>query len=43
VAPRLKEFLTYVLSREGQRDIVEDGMFIPINPSAARAELAKLQ
>lgn len=43
VAPRLKEFLSYVLSREGQRDIVEDGMFIPLNPQAARAELAKLQ
>jgi len=43
VPPRLKEFLTYVLSRDGQRDIVEDGMFIPLNASAAREQLAKLQ
>jgi phosphate transport system substrate-binding protein len=43
IAPRLKEFLTYVLSREGQRDIVEDGMFIPLNAQAAREQLAKLQ
>ncbi len=43
VAPRLREFLTYVLSREGQRDIAEDGMFIPLNPAAASEQLAKLQ
>ncbi len=43
VPPRLKEFLTYVLSRDGQRDVVEDGMFIPLIPDAAREQLAKLQ
>jgi phosphate transport system substrate-binding protein len=43
VAPRLKEFLTYVLSREGQRDVAEDGMFVPLNPAAAREQRAKLQ
>ena len=39
---RLKEFLKFVLSREGQQIIVEDGMFIPLNPEAVREELRKL-
>ena len=43
VPPRLKEFLTYVLSREGQQAIVDDGMFLPLTAEAARAELRKLE
>ena len=43
LAPRLKEFLTYVLSREGQQDVVNDGMYIPLNPGAARGQLKRLQ
>jgi phosphate transport system substrate-binding protein len=43
LAPRLKEFLTYVLSREGQRDVVSDGMYIPLNPEADREQLKKLE
>jgi phosphate transport system substrate-binding protein len=43
VPPRLKEFLSYVLSREGQQAILDDGMFIPLTPEAARAELRKLE
>ena len=39
---RLKEFLKFVLSREGQQIIVDDGMFIPLNPEAVREELRKL-
>ena len=41
--PRLKEFLTYVLSREGQQDIVEDGMYLPLTAAAAREQREKLQ
>jgi phosphate transport system substrate-binding protein len=41
--PRLKEFLTYILSREGQQDIVDDGMYLPLTAEAARAEREKLQ
>ena len=43
IAPRIKAFLTYILSREGQQAVVDDGMFIPLNPAIAAAEIAKLQ
>jgi phosphate transport system substrate-binding protein len=43
VPPRLKEFLAYVLSREGQQAVIDDGMFIPLTPEAAREQLAKLE
>ena len=43
IAPRIKAFLTYILSREGQEAVVEDGMYIPLNPAIAAAEIAKLQ
>lgn len=41
--PRLKEFLTYVLSREGQQGVADDGMFIPLTAGAAREQLRKLE
>lgn len=40
--PRLREFLAFILSREGQQAVAEDGMYIPLNPEAAQAELRKL-
>jgi len=43
MAPRLKEFLTFVLSRDGQQAIVDDGMYIPLNPTTAREQLRKLE
>jgi phosphate transport system substrate-binding protein len=43
ISPRLKEFLTYILSREGQQDVVDDGMYLPLNPDAAREQREKLQ
>ena len=43
VSPRLKEFLTFVLSREGQQAVADDGMYLPLNAGTARAELKKLQ
>ena len=43
ISPRLKEFLTYILSREGQQDVVDDGMYIPLNPEAVREQLKKLE
>ena len=42
LAPRLKEFLTFVLSREGQQAIVDDGMYIPLTAEEAREQLKKL-
>jgi phosphate transport system substrate-binding protein len=43
ISPRLKEFLTYILSREGQQDVVDDGMYLPLNPEAAREQREKVQ
>jgi phosphate transport system substrate-binding protein len=43
VPPRLKEFLAYILSREGQQAVAADGMYIPLSPEAAQAELKKLE
>ncbi|HVH72180.1 MAG TPA: substrate-binding domain-containing protein, partial [Candidatus Dormibacteraeota bacterium] len=41
--PRLLEFLKFVLSSNGQQIVVDDGMFIPLNPTAAREEERKLE
>ena len=43
ISPRLKEFLTYILSRQGQQDVVNDGMFIPLNPQIDREQREKLK
>jgi len=43
ISPRIKEFLTYILSRQGQQSVVEDGMYLPLNPEAVREERRKLQ
>lgn len=43
LAPRIKEFLTYILDRQGQEDVVRDGMYYPLTPAAARAQREKLQ
>ena len=42
LAPRLKEFIAYILSREGQQAVVEDGMYIPLPADAVAVELKKL-
>jgi len=41
--PRLKEFLRYTLSKNGQLDITRDGGFLPLNPSLIREQLKKLE
>jgi phosphate transport system substrate-binding protein len=43
ISPRVKEFLAYILSREGQHSVVDDGMYLPLNPEAAREQREKLQ
>lgn len=43
ISPRIREFLTYILSRQGQEDVMNDGMFIPLNPAIDRAQLEKLK
>jgi phosphate transport system substrate-binding protein len=42
VDPKVKEFLRYILSREGQQDIVRNGKYLPMQPEAARNQLEKL-
>jgi len=43
LSPRLHEFLTYILSREGQQDILEEGMYLPLTPQEALNQLEKLK
>src|ERR1019366_3578881 len=40
--PNVVEFLRYILSREGQAQVLREGDFLPLTASAARDELRKL-
>jgi phosphate transport system substrate-binding protein len=40
--PKVKEFLRYILSREGQQAIVRDGNYLPLSEDGIRAQLRKL-
>ncbi len=40
--PKLKEFLRFMLSREGQQAIQQDGKWLPLPTSAVREQLATL-
>jgi len=42
IDPKVKEFLRYVLSQQGQQDIVRDGGFLPLTSEVVGAELKKL-
>ena len=41
--PRVIEFLRYVVSREGQQQVLREGDFMPLTAEVARKELGKLQ
>jgi phosphate transport system substrate-binding protein len=43
VDPRVKEFLTYVLSREGQEAVSRSDGYLPLTPQLAQEQLQKLQ
>ena len=43
VDPKVKEFLTYVLSREGQQAVAADGGYLPLPAALAQEQLRKLQ
>ena len=42
VDPKLREFLRYILSRDGQHDITRETAYLQLGPAAIRAQLAKL-
>ena len=42
IDPKVKEFLRYLLSREGQQIVVRDGRYLPLSAVAAQKEVRKL-
>ena len=42
VDPKVKEFLRYILSRQGQRDVLREGGFLPLTKQIIREQLEKL-
>ena len=40
--PKVKEFLRYILSREGQSQVQRDGKYLPLTAEVAREQLKKL-
>jgi phosphate transport system substrate-binding protein len=40
--PKVKEFLRYVLSQEGQADVMQDGKYLPLTAEVVREQLKKL-
>lgn len=43
IDPRVKEFLRYVLSREGQQDVMTEGDFLPLTPALLQQQLQKIE
>jgi phosphate transport system substrate-binding protein len=43
IDPALRQFLLYLLSRDGQQEIVRNGKYLPMQPEAAAREREKLQ
>jgi phosphate transport system substrate-binding protein len=41
--PKVKEFLRYVLSQEGQAEVMRDGKYLPLTADVVREQLKKLQ
>ena len=37
------EFLRFVLSQEGQAEVMRDGKYLPLNAEVVRAQLKKLE
>ena len=43
VDPKIKEFLRYILSREGQADVEREGSYLPLTRAVVREQLSKLE
>jgi phosphate transport system substrate-binding protein len=42
VDPKVHEFLHYILSREGQAEVMRDAKFLPLTAAVAKAQIAKI-
>jgi len=43
VDPKVKEYLRYTLSREGQAALIRDGKYLPLTAAVVREQLRKLE
>jgi phosphate transport system substrate-binding protein len=43
ISPRVREFLAYILSRQGQQDVADDAMYLPLTADAAGEQRVKLK
>jgi phosphate transport system substrate-binding protein len=43
IDPKVREFLRYILSRQGQIDVAAEGDYLPLTPTLAREQLQKLR
>ena len=43
IEPKVKEFLRFILSRDGQAALARDGHYIPLNAASERAQLERLE
>jgi phosphate transport system substrate-binding protein len=43
VDPKVREFLRYILSRQGQQDVAREGDYLPLTPELAREQLKVLE
>ncbi len=43
VEPKVREFLRYILSREGQQALVDDSAYLPLGPDAVARQLERLR
>jgi ABC-type thiamine transport system substrate-binding protein len=41
-APKIKEFLTYILNRQGQQQVDEKAAMLPLPPAVAAAQVREL-
>jgi phosphate transport system substrate-binding protein len=43
LSPRVREFLRFIFSREGQELVRQEGEYLPLTPALDAAQLKKLQ
>jgi len=43
IDPKVKEFLRYILSSEGQTQVMRDGKYLPLTAETVRAQLKLLE